>query len=907
MNASLASRHERWAGVASAARGLARADADWVCVATDVEGAVERLVARLEAIVLTAPGEGSDFVPAADCAKAARSMLCCAATQGWSAVMGCLFDLLPEWWSHCQVAIESIYAAHPSACDLGARVARSLIDRAIALGEGERRCDLLSKASESCAWDLSSGRTRGLASGQLARVWLLNGDREKACACVEAAYKVNPEFRDGYTHLAWIELAGGRRPAALRLTKLERAAGRATKLSQREAAVLDALGGDWSSTDCREPDTAIAVAIAVVDSIAVVWPGAGLSRVVRERLLECRSRLERQNCAWHDDRHEEIVGKLRVMLDDGARPADSGLLDDLALAIRAKVGRWAVRSRAFAEAAECFRGLGDRIEVLDAGTTAAVCFSLWEVQRDDEARALAAQWVRAGGGEVDLDFELGRLALAELESRWRMVRGRGDDAFQERAGQCVAWLEAGQARSKRGTELAVAAFLSGVDGRTAPDAAVRIGCLLQDVGRIREADTWFRRAEVDGYVLPGWVRLRQAVGVAWQGRWGCALESATELAAADPAHKHARSLLAERVLRASVEQRFSGGDPTVLEDHAKDCLTVCREEAAGTRATAATFATAAACAVSLGLSDEASIWFERAYDFDPLAMDVRFRAGSIPGRAGDAATWTRLAEADFADGRLSALRTREWLVQAAYTRGSEARRLAAIESPRIICRPETLRSQLYSRDPYEGLEFQDRPEKRAGWHSESPVFGEVVSAVRPRSIFEVGSWLGGSAIEMARRCAEAGLSTRILCIDTWLGAAEFWLDRSDARRYAGLGLSHGYPTVHRDFLVNCAKAGFADRITPFPQTGAGAALWLAVKGYRADLAYIDGSHVYEDVLGDMRLYWPLVRDGGVLFGDDFAMPDVAAAVREFFGAVALPFEVRHGCWLAVKPRRAGSA
>jgi NAD(P)-dependent dehydrogenase (short-subunit alcohol dehydrogenase family) len=36
-----------------------------------------------------------------------------------------------------------------------------------------------------------------------------------------------------------------------------------------------------------------------------------------------------------------------------------------------------------------------------------------------------------------------------------------------------------------------------------------------------------------------------------------------------------------------------------------------------------------------------------------------------------------------------------------------------------------------------------------------------------------------------------------------------------------------------------------------------------------DLIYVDGSHDYDDVAADLAAYRPLVRPGGVMFGDDY--------------------------------------
>jgi hypothetical protein len=47
------------------------------------------------------------------------------------------------------------------------------------------------------------------------------------------------------------------------------------------------------------------------------------------------------------------------------------------------------------------------------------------------------------------------------------------------------------------------------------------------------------------------------------------------------------------------------------------------------------------------------------------------------------------------------------------------------------------------------------------------------------------------------------------------------------------------------------------------------------------MIYIDGSHEYWDVILDLTNYWPLLRDEGVMFGDDWTCGDVKRAVTDF--------------------------
>lgn len=221
--------------------------------------------------------------------------------------------------------------------------------------------------------------------------------------------------------------------------------------------------------------------------------------------------------------------------------------------------------------------------------------------------------------------------------------------------------------------------------------------------------------------------------------------------------------------------------------------------------------------------------------------------------------------------------------------------------------PAALLARLHRVNPYRGFDFKAYPYDERGWNFNSPIFGELISELRPMLIVEVGSWKGGSALVMAQVLRNIQLSTAILCVDTWLGALEFWTDHDDEERYGSLRLRHGYPTVYYQFLANVCHRGFTDVIVPFPQTSATAALWLAREHIVADLIYVDASHEYADVDADVRTYWACLRPGGVMFGDDFTdnWPGVKKAVLEFAYANGAALEVRdNNFWILRKPTRA---
>ncbi len=212
-------------------------------------------------------------------------------------------------------------------------------------------------------------------------------------------------------------------------------------------------------------------------------------------------------------------------------------------------------------------------------------------------------------------------------------------------------------------------------------------------------------------------------------------------------------------------------------------------------------------------------------------------------------------------------------------------------------------SLFHRTNPYDGFPIKKYDLKVQGWNYEHDTFDRLITEIRPRLIFEVGTWLGGSALRMAGLARDAGLDTRVICVDTWLGSQEFWDYQTDPGRYESLECRNGYPQVYCQFLANVIKSGYTDSIIPLPITSLIGARLLANRGLQADLIYIDASHDYEDVLADLKAYYPLVRSGGVMFGDDFVecWPGVIQAVNEFFDGIGAKAETDGGFWVFRKP------
>lgn len=178
------------------------------------------------------------------------------------------------------------------------------------------------------------------------------------------------------------------------------------------------------------------------------------------------------------------------------------------------------------------------------------------------------------------------------------------------------------------------------------------------------------------------------------------------------------------------------------------------------------------------------------------------------------------------------------------------------------------------------VQYKGKPLKQdfQGWNFKHEIFSDLIRDLHPNTIIEVGTWKGASAITMATICRALALfDTKIYCVDTWLGALEFWTDLKETQE-RDLMLKNGYPSIYNQFLSNVIHNKVQDMIIPVPNTSFIGAKILQHYGVKAELIYIDGSHEYEDVLSDIKVYKELCT--GVMFGDDYNWPYVKMAVND---------------------------
>lgn len=189
----------------------------------------------------------------------------------------------------------------------------------------------------------------------------------------------------------------------------------------------------------------------------------------------------------------------------------------------------------------------------------------------------------------------------------------------------------------------------------------------------------------------------------------------------------------------------------------------------------------------------------------------------------------------------------------------------------------------------------------SGWNGNKQFIKDVVRKVKPHIIIEVGTWKGLSAFNMCNVIKEEKLSTKIYCVDTWLGSIDFWYNPSGFD-YVNLNFKNGYPQVYYQFLSNVVHHAAEDIIIPVPAASTTGAKILQKINVQAELIYIDGSHETEDVYNDIKAYWPLLKSGGTMFGDDFdGHESVRRAVHQYSGDTNTVFwTTEDGFWVMEK-------
>lgn len=203
------------------------------------------------------------------------------------------------------------------------------------------------------------------------------------------------------------------------------------------------------------------------------------------------------------------------------------------------------------------------------------------------------------------------------------------------------------------------------------------------------------------------------------------------------------------------------------------------------------------------------------------------------------------------------------------------------------------------KNPYEGFPYGQWAGHYNTDGSERPIFTAAIDRLQPAVIIEVGTFLGGSALHMARYLRSKNMETCVLCVDTWLGGVDHWL-----RAREKLRPHFGRPSLYYYFLNNVIEAGLTEYIVPFPLDSLAAARFLKASGVSGQMLYVDGSHEQGDVLRDYEAWWERLDSGGGMLVDDLTnwFPGVLQDWASFLAAHQLePAVIEGEKGLVIKP------
>lgn len=171
--------------------------------------------------------------------------------------------------------------------------------------------------------------------------------------------------------------------------------------------------------------------------------------------------------------------------------------------------------------------------------------------------------------------------------------------------------------------------------------------------------------------------------------------------------------------------------------------------------------------------------------------------------------------------------------------------------------------------------------KIQGWFDYRDVYNLILRSLPRDFVFvELGVWKGKSLSYFAVEAANRNKFGRIIAVDHWLGSAE----------QQGMVVSPQH--LFESFLGNIEPV--RDRIEVLRKESKEAA-----KGFpdaSLDAIFIDGSHDYLSVRGDIEAWWPKMKGRCVFSGHDFHTHGVNRAVREFSSSIGLEPSLSNNSW-----------
>lgn len=173
---------------------------------------------------------------------------------------------------------------------------------------------------------------------------------------------------------------------------------------------------------------------------------------------------------------------------------------------------------------------------------------------------------------------------------------------------------------------------------------------------------------------------------------------------------------------------------------------------------------------------------------------------------------------------------------------------------------------------------------RTTWSGHIPFAFEIVKALEPETLVELGVWGGCSFFAFCQAAEVRKLKTICYGIDTWKG--DIHMGQYSERVFEKV---QRYSQKHYSGRAVLVRKAFDEAVADF-------------KDGSIDLLHIDGTHTYDAVSADFRTWLPKVSERGVVLFHDIAVIREDFGVKRFFDSIKINyphFEFGHSCGLGV--------
>ena len=161
--------------------------------------------------------------------------------------------------------------------------------------------------------------------------------------------------------------------------------------------------------------------------------------------------------------------------------------------------------------------------------------------------------------------------------------------------------------------------------------------------------------------------------------------------------------------------------------------------------------------------------------------------------------------------------------------------------------------------------------KIPGWFNMHEAYDQLLdNCENGDEILEIGSFMGRSTSYLATNIINSGKRVHVYALDTFEGSSE----------HANLDILGGF---YDAFKENCQAFIEGGIVTPVKSRSDDANTLRRWEDKHFQGIIIDGAHEYDAVKEDILNWWPKLKDGGSMIGDDMSLASVQQAVQDTFG------------------------